>query len=51
MLKIEDEQDLKLEKSKKERKLNYELPPQCIPLMHQAAGHFFGSGKRGQWFA
>lgn len=25
----------------------YELPPQCTPLTHQAAGHFFGSGKRG----
>jgi hypothetical protein len=25
----------------------YKLPPQCTPLTHQAAGHFFGSGKRG----
>ena len=28
-------------------KLVYELPPDCVPLMHQAAGHFFGAGKRG----
>ena len=25
----------------------YELPPNCRPCDHQAAGHFFGSGKRG----
>ena len=46
----EDKPDsrVKLNKSnEKNRLVKYELPPQCVPLTHQAAGHFFGSGKRG----
>ena len=34
-------------KNANDSKHYYELPPNCTPLQHQAAGHFFGNGKRG----
>lgn len=44
---LEENNEQSKVKTAKPVRLVYELPPDCVPLMHQAAGHFFGAGKRG----